>query len=211
MRNLFTIIVLLFFTNFLVAQTSEWRVLGGFKNATSWQGSQSYTINDIDVAWDIYSTSPISAHTFSILYGHSFYPKWSWSVGININQKGYLEKGIFKDAYEPTQRPYYNEKIRPYWGFLIGSQYEFYKKNSWACNIELLINPETEKYGYSDAKKWGLSSLLMLNIEKSISKHFAVSCIPLLETSMINYLKKDSPIKYSPYSYGLMIGLKYSK
>ena len=112
---------------------------------------------DIDVAWDIRSTSSISAHTFSILYSHSFYPKWSWSVGININQKGYIEKGVFKDAYEPTQQTYYNKKVRPYWGFLIGSQYQFYKKNSWACNLELLINPEAEKYGYNDAKKWGLS------------------------------------------------------
>ena len=98
MRNTITIIGFLFFANYIVAQSGEWRVLGGIKNATSWQGSQSYTIKDIDVAWDIRSTSSISAHTFSILYSHSFYPKWSWSVGININQKGYIEKGFFKDA-----------------------------------------------------------------------------------------------------------------
>ena len=212
MRNTLIIINLFFFSNFLMAQSGEWRVLGGVKMSSKWQGSQAYSIIDTDVYWQIESTKPISLGTYSVIYSNKISSKLDWSVGINYNEKGFKEKGLFYDFPSATF-PFENNRIRQYIGLLAGVRYNFIQKGTWKLGIETLINPETEMQGYQDVKKTAVSSMNMLNIEKAVNKHFSIVLSPFFETSLMKYNKKGvtNPLNYTPYGYGLTLGLKYRK
>ena len=212
MRNTLTIIIFLFFTNFLLAQSNGWRVLGGVKMSSRWQGSQAYYIRSIDAYWQIDETEPIGLRTFSVIYSHKMSSKWDWSVGMNFNKKGFKEIGTFYD-FPPSITAFKTNRIRDYMGALMGTRYNFYTKNTWKMYSEILFNPEFEKSGYIDAKKFAVSSIVLLNIEKQITSHLSIAINPFFETSLMHYNNSSEyhTFQYSPFGYGLMVGLKYSR
>lgn len=210
MRYTLLFTVILFLQNSLVAQSGEWRVLGGAKMSSKWQ-KQAYGFSGDDAALSVETTEPINLGTYSLIYSRPINLKWAWSVGINYNAKGLKEKGTFFDA---TIRPnYYNyegNNVMKYIGSLVGARYTFFDKKGWQFNAEMLLNPEIEIQGYRSMKKLAVSSMAVLNIEKRINNHFSVVLNPFFESSLMPYSKKNTLFyfPYNPFGYGLMCGLK---
>ena len=209
MRNTLTIISFLFFSTFLMAQSNEWRVWGGIKTSSLRQGSQPFYITYEDYSRIVNAIQPIQLSTYSLVYSHKISTKWHLSLGLNYNKKGF--KAIFYDS-SPSVATSKINVIRDYWGFLIGTRYNIYQKNSWKMNIEILANPEFAKLELQDVKKFAVSSIALLNIEKQISGNFSIVLNPFFETSLMKYKSYtfDESFQYSPYGYGLMAGIKYS-
>lgn len=213
MRYTLLFSIVLFLQNSLVAQSGEWRVLGGIKMSSRWQ-SQAYGISGDDVFWQIESTEPISLGTYSLIYSRKISPKWAWSLGLNYNAKGIKQKGIFYDATVVPDRYIYAEnRINKYIGSLIGVRYTFFDKKGWQFGTEVLMNPEIEMQGYGNMKKFALSSMAVLNIEKILNRHLSVLLNPFFESSLMPYSKKGTfgYFDYNPFGYGLTLGVKYHK
>ncbi len=211
MHKILTIINFIFFTNCLMAQSSGWRVLGGVKISSRWQ-TQPYAQIHIDSYSQIEETEPIALSTFSVIYSHEINSKWDWSIGMNFNKKGFKEIGTFHD-FPPSVTAFKTNRIRDYIGGLMGARYNFYQKNTWKIYSEIFFNPEIEKSSYQDVKKFAVSSIVLLNIEKQIISHLTIALNPFFETSLMNYNKTSNynTFQYSPYGYGLTVGFKYSR
>lgn len=212
MRNTLTLIIgLLFLNGFLNAQSnSSLRFLGGIKNSTSWQGSQSYNLADIDAFLEIKKTSPINLASYFFIYSHKISSKWALDIGVSFNKKGFKATGLLHD-FPRSILPYEGKRIQEYGGFLIGGQCNFHQKGSWKFNIELLLNPEFERLDFLDMRKSVVSTIALLIIEKQINDNLSVSLNPFFETALMKYNKpSSSTFQYTPYGYGLKLGLQYS-
>lgn len=198
----------MFLPNSLVAQSGEWRVLGGAKMSSRWQ-KQPYNISGGDVFWHIKATQPIDLVTYSLIYSHPINAKWAWSVGINYNAKGFKEKGIYFDpTIELIPHNFENNNIMKYIGGLVGARYTFVDKKGWRFGSEILLNPEIEKEGYRNLRKLAVSSLFLFNVEKTITPHLSLVLNPFVETGLMRY-SKSNEIAYTPFGYGLTLGVKY--
>ncbi len=210
MRYTFLFTIIFFLQNLLVAQSSEWRVLGGVKMSSRWQ-KQPYYIPGGDTYIQIDAIAPLQLETYSLIYSRPINAKWAWTVGLNYNAKGIKERGIFHDATTiPDHFAFENNNVMEYIGGLVGARYLFFDKKGWRFGAEMLMNPEIEMQGYRNLKKLAVSSLAVFNIEKAINPHFAVVLNPFFETSLMRYTNSSS-FAYNPFGYGLTLGLKYIK
>lgn len=210
MRYTLLFTVILFLQNSLVAQSGEWRVLGGVKMSSRWQ-KQPYSISDVDAGWHVQATQAINLGTYSLIYSRPIKTKWAWSVGLNYNAKGIKEKGLSFDlTTELIPRSFEYNKIIEYIGSLVGARYTFFDKKGWQFNAEMLLNPEIEMQGYHNMKKLAVSSMAVFNIEKALNSHFLVVLNPFFESSLMRYSKENTfgYFPYNPFGYGLMCGLK---
>lgn len=208
-----TVFALLFFTNLAVSQSAEWRILGGMKTSSMWLPFQPYKIYAEYTYWQIDKIEPVNLGSFSLLYSRNIKSKWACSLGINYNAKGYKEKGTFYSLY-PNSYPYEQNKVSKYMGVLIGIRYRLFEKNTWKMGSELFINPESEIRESYTIKKIAVSAIMMMNIEKTLNKHFSIEFNPFFETSLMNYSKRSISRQGANMNYfnglGLMLGLKYS-
>ncbi len=212
MRKTLIFIALIFSNNFINAQSGEWRFLYGEKISSKWGQKPPYYLPAIDVSFAVNEVQSLNLGSSSIIYSKSLNSKFDWSLGINYNRKGFEEIGIVNDF--GNQYPFSQKKVFNFIGILAGFRYNFLEKNTWKIGIETLINPEMEVQGYGNLKKITLSSMSLLYVEKAINRHLAIAMNPFFETSLMDYnktLRGYDPIKYKPYGYGLMIGIKYSK
>ena len=210
----YTLILILTFTisNVLIAQSGQWRFLGGVKMSSKWQ-QQQYGIFAEDVHWQIEDTEPINLATYSLIYSKKIQQKWEWSVGLNYNLKGYKVTGTLHD-FTVGSIPLKENEIRQYAGILAGVGYLLFEKKNWRIGTELFINPEIELQGYHDVKKLAVSSVSLINFEKAFNKHFSIVLNPFFETSLMRYNNPSSLFgknRYNPFGYGLIFGFKYRK
>ena len=210
MRNLFTISGFLFFANFLIAQSGEWRVLSGVKISSKWDSNIPYSPTDADVPYVSYQHKSIICNSVSAIYTSKLSPHVDWNLGFHFNNKGFkqLEKHWSEMAVSNLEK----NKIQYYSGILMGLRYNCFEKNTWKLSAEVFINPEINIRKYDYLKRIGISSIAQLSIEKHITKQIKLTFNPFFETALIAYNKKQVKLyeEYIPYGYGLMAGIKYN-
>ena len=174
MRNTLTIISFLFLTNFLMAQSGEWRVLSGVKISSKWGQKPPYSRFGEDVFIDVEEVKPIVLSTFSAIYSNKLTSTFQWSLGFNYNNKGFREIGV-GNLIGGGGSQYYNRKnTMHYLGILGGVRCNFIQKDRWHIGFETLLNPEIQVQNYLDFTKLNLSTINMFYIEKKVNDHFSI-------------------------------------
>ena len=212
MRKTLVFIALLLLSNLINAQSGEWRFLYGEKISSKWGQKPPYSIPSDDIAIGILEIKPLNLGSSSIIYSRKLISKLDWSLGIHYNLKGFREIGVIHDF--GAKYDYRNNKIMHFIGILAGFRYNFLKKDTWKLGVETFINPEIQIISTYSLKKIPISSMSLFYAEKSINRHLAIVVNPFFETSLMHYNKISGIFgssEYTPYGYGLMIGIKYNK
>ena len=78
-------------------------------------------------------------------------------------------------------------------------------------SIENLVNGQFENFGYVYHRKFAFSNVFITHFDIKLTNKFSAILSPFFETALQRYDKPffdNQEIKYLPYGYGLMVGLK---
>jgi len=163
----------------------------------------------------IVSQTPALGFDFNTLYQvFNKNNKLSFVYGVGINQKSWNEKGLGSNGAGPIDNPYSFRSDLIYVGVFYGINYNLPigKKTKLVAgsllNPELLINNKKEYYN-----SIGSSIRMTLGLEYQAYENFAIQLTPYFQTGIMNYGKTPqfmggpNPIGYTPYSFGLNLGL----
>jgi hypothetical protein len=208
MKNTLIVIFTLLATTFMAAQKGEWSLHAGLKVSHKWGEKPPYIYRGIDSHTAIEKIEPLVTTCLLLIYSRQVSRKLYLSIGLNRDVKGYKEFGKENDASSlpPSIAPYEDKKHIPYLGFLTGVKYKFGK----TVSIENLINGQFETFGYVFHRNFAFSNVFTTHFDVKLTNKFSAVISPFFETALQRY---DKPffgleIKYLPYGYGVMVGVK---
>ncbi len=130
------------------------------------------------------------------------------TLGISINEKGYLEKG-FTDTGAGDWLPYSAIYSRTYIGFFSGLSYDLRISNSLIINIAQVINPEING-DYNSYSVKPISTRTSLSFQYKTSEKITLKATPFFQTALTPYIKEQFNGEYTywrPFGFGITLGI----
>jgi hypothetical protein len=194
--------------SFINAQKGEWSLRSGLKMSYKGGDKPTYLIRDIDVGFVVENVEPLFVNSYSLVYSRQVSTNFYLSLGLSKDIKGYRESGKIYDATNvvlPIAPFKMNRKIN-YLGFLTGVKYKLGK----IVSLENLVNGQFETTGYENHRKFAFSNVFITHFDIKLTNKYSALLSPFFETALQRY---DKPfdgfrVKYLPFGYGLMVGLK---
>lgn len=148
---------------------------------------------------------------FNFIYQKNILGSLFASAGIDINQKGFIERG-----YEPTgfgTNYFYTESFSlTFISLYLGLSYNIHEGNKLIINVSQLVCPEFTNANPELYKSYPISTRTNISFAHKISETFSVKLTPFFESSLSSYNKikvLPNSSNWNPYSYGIDVGLEW--